>query len=154
MNWHETNHSDGTDSFGSPMNSPRDPLWLTSQFSTKELEGQRVWINWVRGGVVESSGVYVMSASSYGHSRHIQNIRAVPEDSLETGDPPFDFDQADADQLRRTNEQPAEFIFSADLDLDRKRQQNLNLEKLVRERRVRKREDEDGGPHLSLLQSS
>ncbi len=125
-----------------------DPFWLTSQFSNSELDGKRVRINWLRQGTVEFSAVYVIKAGAYGHSRHIQSIRAEPEDAAETGDAPVDFDQLDADQLRRTNEKPEDYNFIADLDIDRMRAQNRNLEKLVNERRIRKREDEDGAVHL------
>lgn len=141
MNWHDANLKR---SRAEPEGTARDPFWLTSQFSNAELDGKRVWINWVRQGMLESSAIYVIKAGAYGHSRHIQSICADPLDAAETGDAPFEFDQVDADQLRRTNEKPEEYRFIANLDMDRTRVQSKNLEKLVRERRVRKREDEDG----------
>ncbi|MCE9520214.1 MAG: hypothetical protein K8R87_11770 [Verrucomicrobia bacterium] len=146
MNWHDINPQR---SRIDPEGSTRDPFWLTSQFSNAELDGKRVLINWLRQGALESSALYVIKAGAYGHSRHIQSIRAEPEDARETGDASVDFDQADADQLRRTNEKPEEYSFIANLDLDRTRVQSGNLEKLVHERRARKREDEAGRSYLA-----
>jgi hypothetical protein len=104
--------------------------------------------------MLEACGVHVLRCGSHGHSRHIQWIRAEPDGWEETGDAVFDFDQADADRLRRTNEKPEEYSFIADLELDRRRTQNEGLEKLVRERRIRKLEDEAGGAGLVPTLSS
>lgn len=145
MHWHESNPERGSTESGA---LPGDPFWLTSQFSNLELDGKRVWINWLRQGTVESCALYVIKTGVYGHSRHIQSIRAELDSAAATGDAPVDFDQLDADQLRRTNEKPEEYSFIADLDMDRRRVQSKNLEKLVRERRARKREDESGTAHL------
>lgn len=125
---------------------PADPFWLTSQFSTKELNGGRLLVNWTWRGEMTGFGIYIMKAGAYGHSRHIQWIHAVPADGEDALMHAFDFDQTDADLLHRTNENPKEYSFVASLDPKRKRQQNHALEKLVDERRIRKKEDETGPP--------
>jgi hypothetical protein len=123
---------------------PRDPFWLTSQYSTHELAGQHVRINWLRGGTVVSWGVYRMEAGAYGHSKHIQSIHAVPLEGAGCGAAAFDFDQTDAILLHRTNECPKAYSFAANLDYDREREQNPDLERLVHERRLRKMKDVEG----------
>lgn len=130
-----------------------DPFWVTSSFSTGELNGKHVRIEWAREGKVLDWGIYRIEMGSYGHSRHIQSIHAVLVEGTGGGMVEFDFDQADADLLHRSNENPKKYGLVARLDCDRLREQNSHLETLVRERRMRKtgmwRGQTTGGP-LSL----
>jgi hypothetical protein len=129
------------------LQDPRDLLWVTSQFSTKELHRDHVRINWLRKGSAISWGIYEIQMTSFGHSRHIQNIHVVPVEGCGCGEAAFDLDQTDADLLRRTNASPREYSFVANLDRDRVREQNALLERLVHERRLRKMKDVEGADH-------
>jgi hypothetical protein len=144
MNSEGTTENDAT-------NPPGHPLWVTSQFSTKELVGQLVSIQWLSNKQVVNSGIYQIHMGNYGHSRHIQaiHITRVEGDECEPAD--FDFDQADADSLHRTNESPKSFSFTARLERDRKREQNPLLARLVQERQARKLQDEEGGAAWEIV---
>ena len=128
-----------------------DPFWVTSQFSTRELDNQLVAIQWMSGKRVVNRGIYRIHMGSYGHSRHIQaiHVTCVAEDACEPAD--FDLDQADADLLHRCNESPKEYSFAARLEVDRKREHNPILERIVRERRERKLQDQDGGEPWEIV---
>jgi len=135
-----------------PMNTPApgnhptpasDPLWVTSQFSNKELDGEQVRVDWL--GEEERWGIYRLQVVSYGHSHHIQNVHAIL--LAGTGTETFDFDQTDADLLHRTNESIHEYRFHARLDPGRSREQNPHLEKLVTERRLHKKRDLEDANH-------
>jgi hypothetical protein len=125
--------------------STSEPLWVTSSFSTKELDGRRVRIDWIRDGTVMSWGIYQIHMGSYGHSRHIQSIHAVLVEDDGCDIKAFDFDQTDADLLHRSNENLRRYDLVARLDRDRRREQSPHLEKLVHERRQRKAGDLEGG---------
>jgi hypothetical protein len=124
-----------------------DPFWVTSQFSKTELDGHHVLVAWQDSE--EAWGVYRMQIGTYGHSKHIQSIHAVLVNGA--GIPAFDFDQADADLLHRTNERIKEYSFVARLDPERPRLQNPLLEKLVRERRMHKVQDVEDSVHWETL---
>jgi hypothetical protein len=130
-----------------PVASAPDPLWVNSSFSTKELQGKLVRIEWMRGENVLDTGIYRMEVGTHGHSRRIQRVHGVLAEGLGSGLADFDFDQTDADVLHRSNENPKKYEFVARLDRDRPRRQNSQLERLVQERRVRKAKDVSGGEH-------
>ena len=132
-----------------PSESTRDAaapesLWVTSQFSTKELERDHVLITWMRQGEEIDRGIYELVVTAYGHSRHIQNIRAVPVEEESLAAVEFQFDQIDADLIHRSNASPKRYTFTATLDADRAREQNPLLDRLVHERRQRKQINETG----------
>ncbi len=127
--------------------SSQEPLWLTSAFSSKDIEGKRVLIEWMRDGKVAHCGVYRIHVGTYGHSRHIQRIRGVLEEGVGCNVAVFDFDQADADLMHRSNEAPKAYELVAKLDCTRQREQNPDLERLVRERKQRKAKDVEGADH-------
>lgn len=122
-----------------------EPFWLTSQFSTKELADQLVAIQWLRGKEDVSRGIYQIQVGAWGHSKHIQSIHVALLEGDGNEPHHFDFDQADADLLHRSNENPLKYSFTARLERDRKREQNPLLARIVHERRERKLKDEEGG---------
>lgn len=126
------------------------PFWVTCSFSPRQLEGNLLKINWVRKGMIIEEGIYELWSESFGCSAMIQCIRAKRVCGLPGEHPWIDLDQEDVAHLCRSNANPKEYTFVADLDVDRSPEQEASLMKIVEARRqhqsegeVRKCRDED-----------